>query len=298
MHNFIDFITKSGPQVQLYLFVTLFIFIWNIENIGGVIFTYKKWKHAFTNAAFIFTNIPGQLLLGLAFVKTTEWTTQHQFGFLFNIPFCKNPFWFFIASFIYLDFGEYLYHVVMHKVKRLWMFHVVHHSDPVVDISTTLREHPGENFIRLSFTLIWVFISGTMFWMLMLRQIIQAATTSFAHMNYRLPEKADSIVSLLFITPNLHQVHHHYKQPYTDCNYGDVLSIWDRMFGTLKRLPANELVFGVDTYMEREVVNKFPALARLPFGKYKKSSTVLPDKTKNISDVSKTKKPIYIYETY
>ncbi|MBS1737531.1 MAG: sterol desaturase family protein, partial [Bacteroidetes bacterium] len=219
------------------------------------------------------TSIPGQLLLGLAFIKTIEWTVQHQFGILYLLPMNSNSSSLFLASFVLLDLGEYGYHIIMHKVKRLWMFHAVHHSDSVVDVSTTLREHPGENIVRLSFTLLWVFITGTAFWMLMLRQIIQAITTLFAHMNYRLPEKIDTVVGFVFITPNLHQVHHHYKQPYTDCNYGDVLSIWDRMFGTLKRMPADQLVFGVDTYMNKKETTHFISLVKIPFGKYQKANT-------------------------
>ena len=269
MNTVQQFLSGYGHQVQLWLFIGLFIISWNMENIAGILFNYKK--HAFINAPFILTSIPGQLLLGLAFAKTIDWTTQHQFGFLFHLPFIKSSLLLFLVSFIFLDFGEYVYHFIMHKVKRLWMFHIVHHSDQAVDVSTTLREHPGENIIRLSFTLLWVFISGTAFWVLMLRQIIQAFTTLFAHMNYRLPEKADRIIGLLFITPNLHQVHHHYKQPYTDCNYGDVLSIWDRLFGTFKKLPADKLVFGVDTHMDKEDAANFVSLTKLPFGKYRKS---------------------------
>jgi sterol desaturase/sphingolipid hydroxylase (fatty acid hydroxylase superfamily) len=272
MNNFQHFIAGHGSQIQLFLFVGLFFISWNIENINGILFNYKKWKHAFINAPFILTNIPGQLLLGFAFVKIIEWTTQHQFGFLYHLTIGKNSLLLFIASFVFLDLGEYVYHVTMHKVKRLWMFHIVHHSDPVVDVSTTLREHPGENFIRLSFTLLWVFISGTVFWALMLRQVIQVFTTFFAHMNYRLPEKVDSVIGLVFITPNLHQVHHHYKQPYTDCNYGDVFSFWDRLFGTFKKLPAKDLVFGVDTYMQKGDTENFKAVIVIPFGKYRKAN--------------------------
>ena len=66
--------------------------------------------------------------------------------------------------------------------------------------------------------------------------------------------------------------HHHYKQPYTDCNYGDVLSIWDRIFGTFKKLPAEDLVFGVDTYMQKEDTKNFKSLVLIPFGKYRKSN--------------------------
>lgn len=158
----------------------------------------------------------------------------------------------------------------MHKIKRLWMFHVVHHSDLAVDVSTTLREHPGENLIRNSFTLIWIFISGTFFWVLVLRQLIQVSSNIFSHIHYRLPEKLDRIVGWIFITPNLHHVHHHYKQPYTDCNYGDVLSIWDRMFGTFSRLSASKIIFGVDTYMTESENSRYGSLIKMPFGKYRK----------------------------
>lgn len=267
------YIAENGHQLQLWVYLILFVLSWNIENLAGILIQYKKWKHAFTNLPFALTNIPVQLLLGLAFVKTIEWITRHQFGFLYLLPKNINPLWLFVASFVFLDFGEYSYHVIMHKVKRLWMFHAVHHSDNIVDVSTTLREHPGENIVRLSFTLLWVFLSGITFWLLMLRQIIQSITTIIAHMNCRLPERLDAIIGLVFITPNLHQVHHHYKLPYTDCNYGDVLSIWDRFFGTYKRMPADRLVFGVDTYMNKAEITKFYSLIKLPFGKYREKNS-------------------------
>ncbi len=266
-NNFEHFILQHGEKLQLYIFIGIFFITWNIENFAGVIFNYKKWKHAFVNAPFIFTNMPGQLLLGIAFVKIIEWTSSHQFGFLYFFNISQNSFLLFLLSFIFLDFGEYVYHVIMHKVKKLWVFHLVHHSDNVVDVSTTLREHPVEGIIRLSFTLLWVFVSGTLFWVLILRQIIQVFTTLFAHMNLRLPEYLDRIIGLIFITPNLHQVHHHYQQPYTDSNYGDVLSIWDRLFGTFKRLPKEDLVFGIDTHMKNEDSLSFKSLFKIPFRK-------------------------------
>jgi sterol desaturase/sphingolipid hydroxylase (fatty acid hydroxylase superfamily) len=183
MNHFTDFITKYGNQTQFIFFIGLLFIAWNIENAAGIIFNYKKWNHAFGNTLFIFTNMPGQLLLGLLFVKIIQWTGAHHFGLLYTMHINKSII-FFILTFILLDFGEYIYHVIMHKIKRLWMFHAVHHTDHIVDVSTTLREHPGENFIRLSFTLLWVFIFGAMFWALMLRQIIQVFTTLFAHMYY------------------------------------------------------------------------------------------------------------------
>jgi sterol desaturase/sphingolipid hydroxylase (fatty acid hydroxylase superfamily) len=71
-------------------------------------------------------------------------------------------------------------------------------------------------------------------------------------------------------------VHHHFKQPYTDCNYGDVLSIWDRLFGTFKRISTKDLVFGIDTYMTKKENGNFIFLTKLPFGKYR--SKEFPEK--------------------
>jgi sterol desaturase/sphingolipid hydroxylase (fatty acid hydroxylase superfamily) len=101
----------------------------------------------FYKCIFIITNIPGQLLMGSAFARTIEWTALHQFGFLHQLPVGKRPLLLFSLTFIFLDLGEYVYHVIMHKVKRFWMFHIVHHSDNIVDVSTTFREHPGENAV-------------------------------------------------------------------------------------------------------------------------------------------------------
>ena len=224
---------------------------------------------------FVYKVLTVDIIMGLFFVKTMQWTGRHHFGLLYHLPYMKNAFVLFVASFILLDFGEYIYHVIMHKIKRLWMFHAVHHSDYMVDVSTTLREHPGENIIRNCFTLLWIFCSGALFWMVFIRQLIQITSNLLVHMNCRLPDKLDGVVSIVFITPNLHQVHHHYQKPYTDCNYGDVLSIWDRMFGTLRRLPYNQIVFGVDTYMDKNANSTYLSLMKMPFGKYRKPEKLI-----------------------
>lgn len=61
----------------------------------------------------------------------------------------------------------------------------------------------------------------------------------------------------------MHHVHHHYVEPYTDSNYGDLLSIWDRMFGTFTYLDRHEVIFGLDKTIERSL--KFKDLIKLPF---------------------------------
>ena len=270
MNHLINIISKSSEEMQILLFSGILFLCWNIENIAGISLGYKKWNHAGLNAKFVLSNIPIQFLLGFAFAKVLQFTSNNHFGLLYHLPYLNNKWILFIASFVLLDFGEFIYHLLMHKFKRLWMFHVVHHTDTIVDVSTTLREHPGENIIRNAMTLVWIFFGGVVFWALLLRQLIQIFSNIFSHINYRLPKNLDKVIGWIFITPNLHHVHHHYKQPYTDCNYGDVLSIWDRMFGTFKQMEMKDVLYGVDTYMDENQNSRYLSLLKLPFGKYKK----------------------------
>ncbi|GAC1589734.1 MAG: hypothetical protein NVS3B19_09930 [Ginsengibacter sp.] len=264
------FVIHFSQPVQLGLLICVLIICWNIENVYGLTLNYKKWKHASINAPFGIFSIPVQVFLGFLFLKTIQWTSIHHFGITYLFYSLQtNQIALFIFTFLLLDLGEYIYHVIMHKVKSFWMFHLVHHSDTVVDTSTTFREHPGETFIRLSFTLLWIFLSGSLLWVLVIRQLIQVITTLFAHVNYMLPEKMNNLLSLIFITPNLHHIHHHFQQPYTDSNYGDVLSIWDRIFGTFQNETNDTIKYGVDNYLEEKDTGNFKNVFFIPFGKYR-----------------------------
>jgi sterol desaturase/sphingolipid hydroxylase (fatty acid hydroxylase superfamily) len=155
----------------------------------------------------------------------------------------------------------------MHKVGFLWKFHLVHHSDLQVDVSTTVREHPGETCVRTCFLMLWVFLLGPGIGILMIRQVFQTFFNILSHAAFRLPGKLNNVVGLLFITSNLHHVHHHYQLPYTNCNYGDVLSIWDRLFGTHKQLPQQETNFGIDSHPDAETNARFISILKMPFHK-------------------------------
>lgn len=267
MHNLINGITDASSLIQAVLFVIIFSTLWNIENLIGLTRNYRKWRHALTNSVFILTSLPVQFLLGLAFATTTHWTAEKQFGLIHWMAGRSNPAAIFAASLVLLDLSEYAYHRIMHRYALLWRFHLVHHSDQVVDVSTVLREHPAETTVRLLNTLFWTFLLGVPVWCLVFRQILQVVFTVGTHSNFRLPGRVDKVLSWVFVTPNMHHVHHHFQQPYTDRNFGDILSIWDRLFGTFALLGAREVVFGVDTCpVDVEQANGL-ALLRLPFYK-------------------------------
>ncbi len=136
---------------------------------------------------------------GLAFLllKSADWVQENDFGIINWLP--DMPLWLYgVLGVLLLDFfGAYLAHYVEHKVKPLWMIHLVHHTDHKVDTTTANRHHPIESLIRFVFTLFGVFIVGTPIAIVMLYQSLSLVATQFTHANIKLPKKIDHAISFV-----------------------------------------------------------------------------------------------------
>lgn len=237
-------------------------------------FKYKKWKHAVPNLFFTLTTIIINFGLAFLLISTADWVSTTKFGIINWIP--NLPLWAYVMlGLLLLDFvGAYLAHYVEHKVKPLWMVHLVHHTDHNVDTTTANRHHPLESVIRFAFTLVGVLVIGTPIGIVMLYQSMSLVATQFSHANIKLPKRVDNILSYVLVSPDMHKVHHHYMLPYTDSNYGNIFSIWDRIFGTFMTLDRESIVYGVDTFPDEEANGKIGELLKQPFHKYRKPTTV------------------------
>lgn len=247
-------------------------FFWILEGIIPLIgFKYKKWKHAVPNIFFTLTTILVNLPLAFLFLKSSDWVMANNFGVLNWLP--EMPIWLYgiLGIFLIDCIGAYLPHLIEHKVKPLWMVHLVHHSDHNVDTTTANRHHPLESLIRYAFTLLGIFIVGTPIALVFLYQSLSIVATQFNHANIQLPKKIDKLLSYVLVSPDMHKVHHHYKMPYTDSNYGNIFSIWDRLFGTYKELDTDKIVYGVDVFPDEKQNSSIKHLLKQPFLKYQKS---------------------------
>jgi sterol desaturase/sphingolipid hydroxylase (fatty acid hydroxylase superfamily) len=103
----------------------------------------------------------------------------------------------------------------------------------------------------------------------MLYQSLSALLSQFNHANIRLPQRLENALSWVIVTPRMHRVHHHYVQPYTDTNYGNIFSVWDRLFGTYAELDNERLVFGIDTHMDAHEHSRIGSLLKIPFQPYR-----------------------------
>ncbi|MDP5230390.1 MAG: sterol desaturase family protein [Cellulophaga sp.] len=249
-------------------------FFWLLEGVLPLVkFSYKKWEHAVPNLFFTLTTIIINFALAFLLLKISDWTVANNFGVLHWI---SLPLWAYIlVGVLLMDFiGAYVAHYVEHKVKPLWMIHLVHHSDHNVDTTTANRHHPLESIIRFSFTLLAVFIVGAPIGIVMLYQSLSLISTQFTHANIKLPKKIDAAISWVLVSPDMHKVHHHYKLPYTDSNYGNIFSVWDRLFGTFMKFDRDAIVYGVDTFPDEVENSSLKSLLKQPFHTYRKPTTV------------------------
>ena len=249
-------------------------FFWILEGIVPLFnLNYKKWKHAVPNIFFTLTTILVNLPLAFLLFKTSEWSVANNFGIINWLP--EMPLWLYVVlGVLLLDLiGAYTAHLVEHKVKPLWMVHLVHHTDHNVDTTTANRHHPLESMIRYFFTLVGVLAVGAPIGIIMLYQSLSVVLSQFNHANIQLPKKVDKALSWIIVSPDMHKVHHHYVLPYTDSNYGNIFSIWDRLFGTYMELDPDKITYGVDTFPDEKENGSIWGLLKQPFHKYRKPTT-------------------------
>lgn len=258
---------EHRPLERLAFLVAGMLLLWLLEGaIPLLSLQYKKNKLRHAGVNFSFTIIHLLIHTGFAviIVLLSDWTKASNLGLVQWIG--AGTLGAIIISFFVLDFfGGWLVHLVQHKMAPLWRFHVIHHSDNNVDVTTSLRHHPFESVLRGVFFLAGVLVAGAPMYGVMIFQTALVLATQFTHANINLPRKVDKALSYFLVSPNMHKVHHHWVQPYTDTNYGAVLSIWDRIFGTYMQLEPSQIRYGLDRYYPNEQDEQLGRLMKAPF---------------------------------
>lgn len=269
--NLIDYFQtlEHRPMERLVLLVAGMLVLWSIEGAIPLLtlqYRRNKLRHASVNLSFTLIHLAIHTGFAIVIVLLSDAARKQGFGIAQWLH--ANAFWTIVISFLVLDFfGGWLVHLVQHKTRFLWRFHVIHHSDNNVDVTTGLRHHPFESVLRGVFFLIGIAVAGAPMYAVMIFQTLLVLATQFTHANINLPRWLDRPLSYIIVSPNMHKVHHHWQQPYTDSNYGAVLAIWDRLFGTYEHLDPSQIRYGLDRYYPNEEDENFLLLLRHPFGK-------------------------------
>lgn len=178
----------------------------------------------------------GRLLAPLAVVGAATWAASRGIG-LFNA--LAAPVWIEgAACIVALDLAVYGQHVALHRIPWLWPLHRVHHADVGFDLTTGVRFHPIEVVLSLAFKAAVAVGLGAPPAAVLVFEVLLSSAALFSHANLRLPPRLERSLRRLWVTPDMHRVHHSTARAETDSNYGFNLSVWDRLFGTYLAEPA------------------------------------------------------------
>lgn len=148
--------------------------------------------------------------------------------------------WTWLALFIATDFVWYWYHRLAHEVNLFWAAHVVHHQSEDFNYTVSARITIFQAVIRTGFWAILPII-GFPAGMITTLLLVHGLYPFFIHT--RTVGKLGWL-EYIFVTPSHHRVHHASNPQYLDKNYGDVLIIWDKLFGTFAE-EQEEPVYGL-----------------------------------------------------
>ena len=266
--DYFDTIESSTRSIFLVSGLALFLSLETIIPLFKM--DYNKFRHAGINLTFTLITLIVNLIGALLIAAAVNFNLENNTGMLYLIG-DLSPWIYVILGLIFLDLiGAWLIHWIEHRVKWMWKFHLIHHTDPSVDVTSGLRHHPGENIFRLMFTSLAVLVTGASLGLVMLYQTISAFFAALTHANIQMPSWIDKPLSWIFVTPHFHKIHHHYVQPHTDSNYGNIFSIWDHLFRTTSYVGVmDDLIYGIDTHMSPEEHSSIKNLLMIPFQEYR-----------------------------
>jgi len=252
-----------GSVILPVVFVILFLLETKFQLRRRVM---SRWKRIFTN--FI-VSIPSFALLRLMFIPAMVWLAYENQQWHFGLNYLYSaPGWLkFAIAFILLDYSNYIWHILLHKLPFMWRFHLVHHSDLDLDVTTAFRFHFGELIGSVFFRGAAVVIIGASPLVVLVYEIVFEAATEFHHSNMKLPFKFEKALNLLLVTPRMHGIHHSMVKRETDSNFSIIFSFWDRIHKTVRlNVPQNEIVTGVPVYANKDELTIWNLL-KLPFTK-------------------------------
>ncbi|MFQ5965415.1 MAG: sterol desaturase family protein [Candidatus Scalinduaceae bacterium] len=216
----------------------------------------------------IFNSLILQLVFSATIIATVHYVTTNRLGVMNLEQMSVLPHWvIIIITIIFLDFVLYIWHILNHIMPLLWRFHRVHHSDLNMDVSTATRFHIGELAISAVIKIALIYFIGATLKTVIIYESAMVFCAQFHHSSLKVPGWFETIFWILFVPPSMHRIHHSVITKEMDSNYGTILSIWDRIIGTLiTDVDQNKISIGIGAYQDTTKLN-FHHLLVMPFTK-------------------------------
>jgi len=265
MEKIFDYITNINPDIFMAVILAC---LFSLEQLlSSVASLFKRTPHLLNSILLQIGYVLLNYGLATLVVKSLNWTDANKFG-LFNI--IQVPYYLkVIFGVLCIDLVNYWAHRLNHTWELFWRLHRVHHSDTIMDSSTTYRFHPLDalldNFASVVVALIFG-LDGTIlvFWLILYMPLLV-----LHHTNFIMPKWFDRTFRKIIVSPNFHKIHHHQQQEFTDSNYGLMFIFWDKLFKTFKKIPVDEITYGLSEF-DKPDRQKFWFLLKSPFIDVKK----------------------------
>jgi sterol desaturase/sphingolipid hydroxylase (fatty acid hydroxylase superfamily) len=270
-----------GTPILLGIFIILFILETKFELRKR---TQSRLKRIIIN--FI-VSIPAFALLRILLIPAMVWLAvkNQAWHFGLNYLFTSSEWIKACIAFLLLDYTNYIWHILLHKLPFMWRFHLVHHTDLDLDLTTAFRFHFGELIGSVFFRGAAVVLIGISPSMVLIYEIVFEAATQFHHSNTKLHFGFEKLLNKIIVTPRMHGIHHSTVKNETDSNYSTIFSFWDRLHKTIRlNVRQNQIVTGVPSYSDEKELT-IGNLLKLPFTKIREWKVTERTGDKNINQL-------------
>ncbi len=256
----------SIPDLRLCSYGTTIaagVLLWILEGFNPFFSTEKRrGAHAKLNLSLAALNLLVLLPSGILMAFMLEWSKNAWPGIrMLALPPALEA----ILLILCIDLWMYLWHRLNHETPFLWRFHSVHHSDSTLDVTTSWRFHSMEILISELLRIPLFMLMGAGIEHLLLYSLLMTPVIEFHHSNIAIAPALDRLARLIIPSPMMHRLHHSRERSERNSNYGSMLSLWDRLFGSfMMKENLDDLRIGLDRESDPDKQQLFALLQR-PF---------------------------------
>ena len=234
---------------QNILVIILLVAFYTLEQLLNKPFKFQnRPRHLLHSVLFQIGYLVINYVCAFIIISCFNWIEKHHIGILNQIivPYPLKI----IIGLLCFDFTFYWAHRLYHISPLFWRLHRVHHSDNSMDSATSLRFHPLDALLDSTMSIVAAVVFGLGIESVLFFFVLFLPLLFAQHSNLIFPRWTDKLLGKVFVSPNLHKVHHHQKQEFTDSNFGFLFIFWDKLFGTFKYLPVKEIKYGLEEFDE------------------------------------------------
>ncbi|MDE2155216.1 MAG: sterol desaturase family protein [Xanthomonadaceae bacterium] len=243
----------NDPALRLWLFLALLALLGIAERLRPRhAAAPRRWQRWRVNLGLgLINTLCLRLLLPWLAVDAAGWAQAANVGVLHML---RVPPWpAAVIAFVALDLAIYAQHRLMHRIGALWRLHRVHHTDMALDVSSGVRFHPVEILLSMGIKIAVVLLLGAAPLAVLAFEIVLSSFALLTHANVDLPVALDRRLRWIFVTPDMHRIHHSVVPAEHDSNFGFHVSWWDRLFGSYRDAPAapqSSMPLGLERYRD------------------------------------------------